>query len=73
MKTMMNAEMAMENMMAARTECCQDEEILQLKVEVDCLEYFNEEEDSDCYEEDEKEQDSTDLTVSGDTFCSDSH
>lgn len=72
MKTMMNAEMAMENMMAARTECCQDEEILQLKVEVDCLEYFNEEEDSDCYEEDEKEQDSTDLTVSGDTFCSDS-
>lgn len=77
MKTMMNAEMAMENMMAAGTECCQDEEILQLKAEADCLEYFNEEEDSDCYEEDEKEQDekeqdSTDLTVSGDTFCSDS-
>ena len=51
--------------MAVGTECCQDEEILQLKAELDCLESFNE-------EEDEKDQDSADFTVSGDAFCSDS-
>lgn len=55
MKTMMNAEMAMDNnMMVSETECFQDEEILQLKAQLDCLESFNEGEGD--YEDDDQDR-----------------
>lgn len=71
MKTIMNAETAMDSkMMASGTECFQDEEILQLKAELDCLESFNEDEDD--YKEEDKGQNSADPSSGNDSYCSDS-
>lgn len=70
MKIIMNAETTMDNNIAvSEAECFQDEEILQLKAELDGLESFNDEDD---YEEDDKGQASTDLSSGSDSYCGDS-
>jgi len=71
MKNMTNAETAMDNnMTVSETECLRDEEILQLMAELDALEFLND--DKDDYAEDEKGQDSADLSSGIDSRCSDS-